>query len=544
MNLHRSVPWIVLCLAAAGLSVHAMQYNFISDDAYISFRYSYNFAFHNDLSFNLGQKVEGYTNFLWTLLLGLLMKLQIRPEVSAQVLGCLFGTMTLFCLYAITRIYRGGKRSGWDLLAVILLPATASFALWCSGGLETQMFTALATLGVTLYLAEHAGRVRWRLSGFVFALAAMTRPEGLLLFGLSGLHRVAANLIGEHRILPKKSEIAWALGFLLPFGLFFWWRFSYYGYPFPNTYYVKAGGDAWAVAKKWGFIYLWDFINLNKLYIAAPFALVFWPRVKNADTNTAETEAAGMRPAFVWSYVGLIVLTYTAYIVRVGGDFMAMGRFFVPLIPLIYFFIQECIREGVERFPRRPFSDTWRPWRMAATAILLLTLSIINSVGLYNTNQKLSYYRWGLDTIGYLKKFADDRIKVGNWLRKNLPKDTYLAVGGAGAIVYSSRFKALDTFGLNDAWIAHKTPRRGDRPGHGKSAPDHYIFNKEKPDLCCHRAKHQNHIFRPSPNEIRRWRAKGYAWVCIDPPGLKPRYYCCLKRIDKVLGPFPAEVGS
>src|SRR4051794_37248022 len=44
---------------------------FTIDDAYISFRYAENLASGHGLVYNLGERVEGYTNFLWVVLLAL-----------------------------------------------------------------------------------------------------------------------------------------------------------------------------------------------------------------------------------------------------------------------------------------------------------------------------------------------------------------------------------------------------------------------------------------------------------------------------------------
>jgi hypothetical protein len=63
--------WLVLSIAALVLVLHSLAYNFVTDDAYISFVYSRNLAEHGQLAFNLGHPVEGYTNFLWTVILGL-----------------------------------------------------------------------------------------------------------------------------------------------------------------------------------------------------------------------------------------------------------------------------------------------------------------------------------------------------------------------------------------------------------------------------------------------------------------------------------------
>ena len=549
----------LLLVAAGALVAHALAYSFVCDDAYISFRYSHNFAYHNELTFNPGERVEGYTNFLWTLSLGLLLKLGLRPEVMSQVLGAACGIAVLLLLFCLTRIYRGGRANGWDLVGALLLPTWGSFAVWCSGGLETQMFCALGLAGITLYVAEHRDPRRRRWSGFVFALAAMTRPEGLLLFGLTGLHRLATNLLGERRILPRRAEILWVLGFLAPFGLFMAWRYHYYGYPFPNTFYVKSGAGL-VILKRWGLAYLWDFVHQNRLYALLVLLPLFRPRTFWAGGKGAsrrhEAPAplnGGVRPLFLWSYLFLIVVVYLAYVAYVGGDFMAMGRFCVPVLPLLALFAQEGLRESVERFPRRRDPalgalgprdpGAWRPLRMALVTLAVVAGGIVNSVGLYRDNQKMAYHRWGLDTIAYLKKFADDRIIIGGWMRKHLPKDTYITVGGAGATVYASRLRALDAFGLNDSWIAHNVPAGSTRPGHSKFAPQSYVL-KQKPDLICHIGKHQDYLYRPPAHEVRRWGRLGYRWVCLNPKGVRPEYYCCLKRKDRDLGPLIIEVGS
>ena len=82
------VRWLLLAVAAGVLVAHALTYNFVTDDAYISFVFSRNLAEHGQLAFNLGHPVEGYTNFLWTVLLalGLLARgraRRSRPACSA-----------------------------------------------------------------------------------------------------------------------------------------------------------------------------------------------------------------------------------------------------------------------------------------------------------------------------------------------------------------------------------------------------------------------------------------------------------------------------
>src|ERR1051325_5637240 len=83
--------WALLGAAAIALVVHSLAYNFVTDDAYISFVFSRNLAEHGELTFNLGQPVEGYTNLLWTLVLGLGMLVGAPPEWLSRVLGTACG---------------------------------------------------------------------------------------------------------------------------------------------------------------------------------------------------------------------------------------------------------------------------------------------------------------------------------------------------------------------------------------------------------------------------------------------------------------------
>ena len=76
-----------IVLASALLIVHSLLFNFVTDDAFISFVYSRNFARTGQLVFNVGERVEGYTNFLWTVILGILYKLRLAPEVMSRVLA-------------------------------------------------------------------------------------------------------------------------------------------------------------------------------------------------------------------------------------------------------------------------------------------------------------------------------------------------------------------------------------------------------------------------------------------------------------------------
>src|SRR5258706_2288773 len=146
------VRWLLLGLAAVVLGVHSLAYNFVTDDAYISFVYSRNLAEHGQLAFNLGSPVEGYTNFLWTVVLGVLMLVGIPPELSSRVLGTACALATLYVVFrTCERAF--GRRTPWAAVPPLLLACSSGFACWTSGGLETQLFTLLCAVALDAVVA-------------------------------------------------------------------------------------------------------------------------------------------------------------------------------------------------------------------------------------------------------------------------------------------------------------------------------------------------------------------------------------------------------
>ena len=88
--------WIGLVIAAGFLLWHITSYWFLCDDAFISFRYARNLSEGYGLVFNPGfERVEGYTNFSWVVLLAGLARLGVAPESAALVLGPIAASATL-----------------------------------------------------------------------------------------------------------------------------------------------------------------------------------------------------------------------------------------------------------------------------------------------------------------------------------------------------------------------------------------------------------------------------------------------------------------
>jgi hypothetical protein len=503
-------------VATAVLLPHALAFDFLNDDAYISFRYAKNLAEHGQLVFNLGERVEGFTNFLWTVLLAAGLKLGVAPEVSSRFLGVAFAVGTLATVVRMSLRLDGERPSPFHLIAPLGLATMGAFACWCSGGLETQLFTFLSTLAFERLLAETATG-RGASSGAFFALAAMTRPEGALFFGLGGLFRLLTNLRDERRLWPRPQEGRWVGLFAILFVPYFAWRWRYYGWPFPNTFYVKSSAAGMAQTLDYGLFYVRRFAEDYGGFFLAALVLAGWPRAQEA-----RRVALFRLGALVWA-------AFLAYTVKVGGDFMGLYRFILPIVPLGAVLVQEAARTLGGRL--RPI--------VGAPVLAVVGAGIAAGfvVGSLKVTRNATTYVGAegriIDTPAYLKKYADERVAVGKWFGKHARPDDLMTVGGAGVIPYYSGIPAYDVFGLVDETIAHDPSMTHDsRPGHQKWGSDEYMLSR-KPTLITHR------YCLGAPCELEQWfRPPGFEWVRIPDIGV---YYSFLKRTDRAFGPFPAR---
>lgn len=553
---------VLLC--AAVLIWHALQYGFITDDAYISFVFSRNFAEHGELVFNLGDPVEGYTNFLWTFLLGVLMVVGLSPEITSLALGIGFACGTLLVVqrtveYVLADVGPGdgvpddgaaGDASDraslwpWHLLPAALLCFCAGYACWASGGLETQMFTFLCTLALYCYArggapveAEERARAgRWlRRMGVVLALAAMTRPEGLLLTALIGGHRLVFNLWRERRLVPHRDELLCLGYFLLLWAPWFAWRWWYYGHPLPNTYYVKAAGTPPPgyvdKLRDNGWYYVWQWARQSLAVYGAPVIalglVVARPR---------------SRRMYYGSLAALFAVVYLLYTVRVGGDFMGLHRFIMPV------FVVCAVGLAL---------GLWLLWRwvwalgplagrahgrISVTLAGVLALAVTGAFAydqLKLTHESMRWKNWGadhgIDTPSYLRIYTRDRAAIGAHMRDCFRPDDFSIVGGAGAQPYKGRMRGIDVFGLVSERVAHEVSPNRARAGHNTWAPNKLLLEHEPEFVFSCYSIHRNPK-RPHLNcDKRFWLRNGYEMVTLHIPTLEQngQYYTFFARKDR-----------
>ena len=246
---------------------HALYLACVAEDAFISFRFARNLVEGHGLLWNPGEPpVEGYTNFLWLMLCALLLRLGLDPVVGSQLLGVAASLVTLAYTYRC-----GTRLLGWSpaaaLLPCLFLALSGPFATWAAGGLETNCFGMLLLVGIYHFASYWRGGRRLDLFACFGALllSILTRPEGALVYALVLAVALPAS---RGRVALSLRDFSAPVGLSLAlFAVYFGWRWSYFGYPLPNTFYAKTGGTFAQYAR--GARYAWLFAQHYLLAWAA-----------------------------------------------------------------------------------------------------------------------------------------------------------------------------------------------------------------------------------------------------------------------------------
>ena len=392
----------------------------LQDDAYISFRYARNAALGQGLVYNPGEPVEGYTNFLWTVLFVPVEWAGVDPGPVAALAGMAFTVALLHATWVLA-----DKR--W--LAPVLVACFPGLALEGVQGLETCLYAWLVTMALV------GGRA-WPVFA---ALAALTRPEGYAVFGLLWLLRT-----------PKLAPAAVFSAITVPHLAFRWF---YYGGLVPNTFHAKVGGGDDSVlgtAVMRGLGYLSD-----GALAALPFALalggVVWAMGKQRAVPGARR---GLECAVLAGF-------FMVYILAVGGDFKGTGRFLIPWLPALACLVQAALPVALPR-------------RAPTVAVVIGVAAVVWSVPGFS-DMKFFAERFAAD--------LDRRRFIGRFLAETLPADTVLAVHAAGILPYYAGLETIDMWGLNDAHIARAPvdDLGSGIPGHERH--DYAYVLDRRPDL-------------------------------------------------------------
>ena len=421
------------------------------DDAYISFRYGKNFISGNGLVYNTGEYVEGYTNFLWTVVTSPFTKIKsIDISIFALSIGLLLSIFNIYLLTKITKQFLSIfplKPSYLILLPAIFFVLDDSIAFWAIGGMEFPMYTLFILAATYFYFRINNAGNNYLFMSLFLMLCTLTRPEGNMIFVITMFHFLLyRNSVKQW----KRKFIIVSLVYVLFAVLYYGYKYLYYGQLIPNTFYAKGVTD-FTMNLLLGFKYLALCIG-TRLYV---FIFILFIPFKKVFKD------------FKQSYLILFSIVYITYLLVVGGDWMIANRFFVPIIPFLYILSTIGIINTVNKITSLGSKYEKIRDKIINTGVVVLGILLFTV-----TLSLLEYKELIIKDENY--KYEQQWSMFGKWLKNNVSPETVIAVGPAGKIPYYSELYTIDMWGLNNDYIA-KTDSKRLQAGHKKFNFDYVL---------------------------------------------------------------------
>ena len=421
----RPGPAAVVVAVAVLLVLSWRLRDFVTDDSWISVRYAENLANGSGAVWNPGgQRAEGFSNPLLVLLEAAADAAGWSALPAGRALGIAAAVACVVLVYTWGRDVVGEQAAA---VGALLTGASAPFALWAVGGLETSLTAAVLTAAVLQLARPDGGRIGvaaallallpWlRPEGLVVALAVVGAGEGLALLR-SATRRAAAGRVALLAGVPVASQAVLEVV-----------RLGVYGHLLPNSVLYKSGtGELLTVAHK--------FVD-HSLPVLVPAVL--------GALLLRRRQALLVVPAAVYLAGSLGTL----------DSANAYSRFFMPVWPQLALVAGVAVALVATRLATRT------PVRLSAGHAPLASVvlgAVVAAVALTDVpGGQADVESW---SQRYLSCRVAAREDVSRWLVANTPQDTSFSISDAGLVPARAGGRtAIDAFLLNDPLIQGTGP--------------------------------------------------------------------------------------
>jgi len=409
------------------------------DDAWIHFQFARNLARGDGLSFNPGQPTSGSTAPLWTFLLAAVYLAGGRFPIAGEVLSAVCYLATLAATYALGKRVTGRRWAAW--LAGVVVAVNGRMVWAGLSALEICLFATLSLVAIGMHLTDRNARHYRLRTAALFGMAALSRPEGYLLFALA-IADCIWSYLSQHEtrntkhVLRITYSVSLFAAIVAPYLIF---SLMTSGHLLPNTYHAKA---TFSLLPDREFR---DFLGVGATYLILDNPLLL--------------------PFFLF---GLILLTRHAPLLSLWcmglplayaflrASLYQHGRYLMPLIPcnavVAAWGLLEAEklarRRGWWRWPAPPAPAGHPPrerggLRGGHTRPLAALASLLIIIGTaWRLPELASLYARNVEDINRM------HVALGTWVKENTPPDAVLALNDIGAIAYISERPVIDLAGL------------------------------------------------------------------------------------------------
>ncbi len=463
----RILFWSLVLVAIAIGIVHAYSLRYVNDDCFVSFRYAKNLVDGRGLVYNAEERVEGYTNFLWTMLIAGGMKLGFDPVPFSMVAGVCFFVLSLLACAVLSLKLQGrspAALAGIPLTA-IALSLHRDYAAHATSGMETSMYAFFVLAAFVLLSLKHS-RATLSGAGVALTLAMMTRPDGVVFLAAALAYLL---LVSPGRVRACFFLLAPVVVLFVPY---WFWRYQYFGYFFPNAFYAKSVAlPYYAQGLEYIRLYWKTYYVAALLPILAIVALAGSRprfaeivRVKSFLARFGATDDTS-RPEILALF---FTVAYLAFIVRLGGDFM-FARFLIPVTPMAWFLLES-------------LAGRVAPGRLG---YVLGAVVIAGTFFRYDQYRDNSFVGYVADEARYFtvdqpleRSQHDGKTLAGCF--DGLPVRVAVWAGQLRLAYYADPPYVIESSGgITDAAVAHQQITGRGRPGHEKIPSLEYLVRRK-----------------------------------------------------------------
>ena len=251
---------LIFFLLIALILFQIYKISWIDDDAMISFKSALNLVKGYGLTYNISERVQSFSNPLWTLIISIAYFFTNEFFYTAMVLN-LFLTFVLIIL-----VIKFSNNDNLIILGLFAFLFSKAFVEFSSSGLENSLghlLTAMAIISYTKIKVNDS--LSFLKFTFLVSLIFVHRIDGVLIL----IPLIISSLL---IVRPIKDTLIFGFIGSIPAVLWVFFSFLYYGFIFPNTYYAKLG--AWLTSDYYysnGINYFLD--SLWRDFFTLPFIL-------------------------------------------------------------------------------------------------------------------------------------------------------------------------------------------------------------------------------------------------------------------------------
>ena len=451
------------------------------DDANIYFVYARNLANGHGFVYNVGgERVEGFTSLLWTLICAFAFRCSSHPELILLMTNIVIvsGGIALAMTFLQNDFFKKDESHWakflWSGVFLILLLTAPRYVVWNTITLmESALWSTLLLVTTIFVIKGHPSRRAINLGLIpLVILLVLTRPESIL-WG-----PVFIGVLYLRITFKKSPRIAFIdlapsiFCFILSVLLMILFQLEYFGYLLPNTYYAKVSPSLLYNLQQ-GAIYLSKYIISDPIVLLSLIAIAVSGLSSIASLVSKNMPHDGSFFLPVIAGVGLLEPLAT------GGDHFGSFRIYQNIYPIeilcLLYFIYHLLPTYIkQKQASKTVPSKSNMFRLGQVLLLALVFSPFQ-----------------LSMWGAIKSEIDIEFEVADYGRKNgaliqglfssAPELPSLGVVTSGGIKYSYAGEVVDLMGLNNTTMAHN---HGDRKGiKNHAAFDIPTFYKLQPDI-------------------------------------------------------------